>query len=165
MALIRLNNQSISSVTALPSGIDTGKVLQILTSTVTNVTSSSSTTYVDVTGFTMNITPSSSSSKVLVSWNILNGADNYDVSQGIPMLKIVRNSTDIFEYAVQGLFGDFNTCTDTITYLDTPATTSSITYKLQFKRLGGNGVIKFNSIYGQASGTGASTLALYEISN
>jgi hypothetical protein len=27
MALIRLNNQSISSVTALPSGIDTGKVV------------------------------------------------------------------------------------------------------------------------------------------
>jgi len=30
MALVRLNNQSISSVTALPSGIDTGKVLQVV---------------------------------------------------------------------------------------------------------------------------------------
>ena len=30
MALIRLNNQSISSVTALPSGIPTGKILQAL---------------------------------------------------------------------------------------------------------------------------------------
>ena len=163
MALIRLNNQSISSVTALPSGIDTGKVLQVVTTTVTTTTSATSDSYVDVSGFTISITPSSSSSKVLVSWNILNGTDNGSSQQSVPMLKIVRGSTDIYEHAQQGMYANWQTSTDTITYLDSPATTSSITYKLQYKKIGGSGVIKFNSIYAQASGIGASTLALYEI--
>jgi hypothetical protein len=35
MALIKLNNNSISAVSALPSGIDTGKVGQVVQSVLT----------------------------------------------------------------------------------------------------------------------------------
>ena len=42
MALIRLNNQSISSVTALPSGIPTGKIGQVVTATVGSTVSTPS---------------------------------------------------------------------------------------------------------------------------
>jgi len=55
------------------------------------------------------------------------------------------------------------TSTDTITYLDSPSTTSQITYKLQFKKVGSGQTIKFNSIYGQSDGVGASTLTLMEV--
>ena len=140
-----------------------GKVGQVLTSTVTTTTSSTSTSYVDVSGFTMNITPTNTSSKILISWNILNGADNHSTHQGVAQLKILRDSTDIFEHAIQSNYGNWMTSTDTINHLDSPSTTSQITYKLQFKRIGGGQSIKFNSIYGQSEGVGASTLTLMEI--
>lgn len=66
MALIRLNNQSISSVTALPSGVG-GKVLQVLSTTKTDTFSTTSQTPVDITGLSLNITPSSTSSKILIT--------------------------------------------------------------------------------------------------
>ena len=73
MALIRLNNQSLSSVTALPSGITTGSVLQVqstLVDTTSTVSLSAYTggthTYNDITGVSVNITPSSNSSKILL---------------------------------------------------------------------------------------------------
>jgi hypothetical protein len=47
MALIKLNNNSISAVSALPSGIDTGKVGQVVQS-VFNSSSYSSTSFTDI---------------------------------------------------------------------------------------------------------------------
>ena len=66
MALIKLNNQSISAVTALPSSIDVGKVLQVVnvqkdSSFVTS--SSSATDY----GLTCSITPSSASNYIILN--------------------------------------------------------------------------------------------------
>ena len=140
-----------------------GKIGQVVTSTVTTTTSSTSTSYVDVSGFTINITPTNTSSKILLSWNILNGTDNHSTHEGVAKLKILRDSTDIFEHAVQSNYGNWMTSTDTITYLDSPSTTSQITYKLQFKKVGSGQTIKFNSIYGQSDGVGASTLTLMEV--
>lgn len=154
-----------SGVTLSNAGTATGfgKIGQVVNLKVTTTTSSSSTSYVDVSGFTMNITPTSSSSKIFISWNILNGADNANTHAGVGMLKILRDSTNIFEHAVQSNYGNFLTSTDTISQLDSPSTTSQITYKLQFKRIGGGQTIKFNSIYGQSDGDGASTLTLMEV--
>ena len=63
MAIITLNNNSLSGVTALPAGVG-GKVLQILTDTFTGQVSSSSATHSD-TGLEITITPNSSLSKFL----------------------------------------------------------------------------------------------------
>tara|TARA_R100000700_G_C3127269_1_gene113886 strand:+ start:336 stop:848 length:513 start_codon:yes stop_codon:yes gene_type:complete len=152
------------SATASGLGIGgTGKIGQVITSTVTTSTSSTSTSYVDVSGFSMNITPTSSSSKIYLSWNILNGADNHSTHQGVAQLKILRDSTNIFEHAVQSNYGNWMSSTDTINHLDSPSTTSQITYKLQFKRTGGGQAINFNHIYAQSEGVGASTLTLMEV--
>lgn len=64
MALVRLNNQSISSVTALPSGVG-GKVLQVVTGTYADLTSTS-TTFTEFTS--LSITKISASNKVLVGF-------------------------------------------------------------------------------------------------
>ena len=52
-------NASLGAVTALPFG--TGKVLQLLSTSFATNTTSSSSTYADVTGASLSITPSSSS--------------------------------------------------------------------------------------------------------
>ena len=65
MALIKLNNQSISSVTALPAGVG-GKVLQVVTATIQTQQESTSASFVDITGLSVSITPSSTSSKIFV---------------------------------------------------------------------------------------------------
>ena len=70
MAIIKLNNQSISAVTALPAGVG-GKIIQkVINRNTTGVAVTSDGTYVD-TGVTATITPTSSSNKILV--NILYG--------------------------------------------------------------------------------------------
>ena len=70
MAIITLNNNSLSSVTALPAGVG-GKVLQVVHgSTATEVaTSSPSQAQVD-SGLSVSITPSSTSNKILVLLSI-----------------------------------------------------------------------------------------------
>ena len=63
MALIKLNNQSLSNVTS--AGLPSGTVLQVVYAKSTSTTfTSTSSSYADVV--TATITPSSSSSKVLV---------------------------------------------------------------------------------------------------
>jgi len=73
MALIRLNNQSISSVTALPSGVDVGKIGQVVTNTIgssswqTTTTTGSWLNYDDGTSdLELDITPSATSSKIFL---------------------------------------------------------------------------------------------------
>jgi len=68
MAIITLNNNSLSSVTALPAAIPTGKVLQVVLVESTTETAVSSPTnnqtYYSST-LTGNITPTSSSNKIV----------------------------------------------------------------------------------------------------
>jgi len=134
MAIIKLNNQSISSVSALPAGISTGKVLQVVTATDGTGLSSSSTSYVD-TGLSASITPSSSSNKVLVI--VTTGVHGIDTASTTGLkLKLVRDSTDLIE---QSSWGSHPTITyiygqgHCFNYLDSPSSTSSTTYKLQYK--------------------------------
>ena len=91
MAIITLNNNSLSSVTSLPAAIATGKVLQVQTASTQTQVNSTSGTHAD-TGLTCNITPSSTSNKVLIIINQVfakNNADNFIDA------KVLRDSTDI----------------------------------------------------------------------
>ena len=76
MAIIKPNNNTISAITALPAAITTGKVLQVVQSTTTTSVTHS-TTFAD-TGLSATITPSSTSSKILIQ--LSGGAIDYDVS-------------------------------------------------------------------------------------
>ena len=126
-------NASLGAVTALPAGVG-GKVLQVVTATDNTPLSSSSTSYID-TGLSASITPSSSSNKVLVI--VTTGVHGVDTptTQGM-YLKLVRDSTDLIQqnswgshHSINFIYGQghcFN-------YLDSPSSTSSTTYKLQYK--------------------------------
>ena len=140
MAIIKPNNNTISAITALPASITTGKVLQVVTDTKIDTFSTSSTSYTDVTGLSVAITPSSTSSKIFV---MAHAAIDHGDSRTM-MIQLVRGSTALhvgtaasnrpgatfFTHSDQG--GD-NTVhyTGAFQYLDTPNTTSATTYKLQ----------------------------------
>tara|TARA_R100001480_G_scaffold153707_1_gene157262 strand:- start:50 stop:535 length:486 start_codon:yes stop_codon:yes gene_type:complete len=135
MALIKLNNQSISAVSALPSGIDTGKIGQVLQVTHSSDISTTSTSFVD-TGISLAITPSATSSKILVMTDIL--AYTAGGNQGNHMFtKILRGSTDLAERRVmtydQGGSGVEYESNISHMYLDSPSTTSATTYKIQYR--------------------------------
>jgi hypothetical protein len=112
-----------------------GKVLQVVAGTTSTQVSSSITAYAD-TGLTVSITPSSASSKVLVlvTQNGLMRSSNS--SNNAIFLKLLRGATDIAQMFDTGLYTDtallVTGFSGSLSYLDSPATTSSTTYKTQF---------------------------------
>ncbi len=126
---------SASSLTA--SQMPTGSVLQVLQTTKTDTFSSTSASWVDVTGLSVTITPSSSSNKILVTGVMVLGQD----SGNIWAVRLLRNGTLINAGDASGSAGRglMNAGYSTVhaenpvpfTFLDSPATTSACTYKLQ----------------------------------
>ena len=99
MAIIRLNNQSISSVTALPSGIDTGKVLQMKSVNSSTTVSVSSETYVTLDSMSITFSPVSASSIILFQHSFSCNFDHVNSNQGI-RVKLRDNTVGADEFAV-----------------------------------------------------------------
>jgi hypothetical protein len=112
-----------------------GKVLQVVAGTTSTQVSNSTTTYAD-TGLTVSITPSSSSSKVLVLVTQNGLQRSSGSSNNAIFLKLLRGATDIAQIFDTGLYTDtallLTGFSGSLSYLDSPATTSSTTYKTQF---------------------------------
>jgi len=121
------------AVTGLSKGsLPTGSVLQVVSATYATEVTNSTTTYAD-TGLTASITPTSATSKilVLVSQPTFKGAGNTDSATNIRLLRGATN-LGVLGYAL-GYTGTSlgNSVPASISYLDSPATTSSTTYKTQ----------------------------------
>ena len=113
-----------------------GKILQVVSATTTTETGNATTTYAD-TNLSASITPTLSSSTILVMVH-QNGVGKTPASSANAIfLKLVRGSTDIATFADNGLYTNsalqLTGTTASIAYVDSPATTSSTTYKTQFK--------------------------------
>lgn len=116
-----------------------GKVLQVVSATTTTLTTIATTTLTDTT-ITATITPTASTSKILV---IISGQVVHYRSSGASAVgaKVLRGSTSIGDYAGTGWSAVFATSATSslsggggsfsFNYLDSPATTSATTYKLQ----------------------------------
>jgi hypothetical protein len=111
-----------------------GKVLQVQSSIRSTETVTTNGSYVD-TGLQVNITPSSTSSKILV---MIGHGMNYTSSGTEVKFRLKRDSTQLTEYVVN-LDGTASTGGSSIMYLDTPNTTSQVTYYDQFHRSNGSG--------------------------
>lgn len=115
-----------------------GKVLQVVSATATAHFSTTSTSYVDWTGMSVSITPSSATSKILVIANFYGGMN---ASLSVGRLKLVRDSTDLgigtggssanMNHLFTSSSDDRITNPGAVTYLDSPSSTSALTYKLQ----------------------------------
>jgi hypothetical protein len=126
------------------SALPVGSVLQVVSSTKTDTASSTSATFVDVSGLSVSITPTSSSSKFLIHLHVAFGF----VNDAYPAVRLMRDSTAIAQGTgatgnqVNITLGGFATAFSSsneykmefasITHLDSPATASAITYKAQF---------------------------------
>ena len=140
MALIKLNNQSLTAVTSLPAAISTGKVLQVQSSTKTTESTTTNGSYVD-TGLQVNITPSSTSSKILV---MIGHGMNFTSSGTEAKFRLKREigatATELTQFVIN-LDGTGSTGGSSIAYLDTPNTTSQCIYYDQFHRSNGSGTV------------------------
>ncbi len=133
-------NISGSSLT----GIDTGKIIQVVQTEKTDTWSTTSDfVFSDVTGLAVTITPSSSSNKVLVLVDVVASGDLWAT-----YIKLLRGSTEIgntatgmqsnqachfSSYVTNGSDSNTNGFTHQHTrqILDSPNTTSATTYKIQ----------------------------------
>lgn len=149
------SGQSIPKA-ALPAG----SVLQVVQTQYSTQIANSTNTFTD-TGLTANITPTSATSKILVLATVnglekSNGNNNNSVG-----LKLVKNATDLSSYLVYAGWTNsiFSLITPSgvINYLDSPATTSSTTYKVQFRN-----EQNASAVYVQSSGS-ISFIVLMEI--
>lgn len=145
-----------------------GKVLQVVQGTTSTQTTIATTTYTD-TGITATITPSSATSKILImiSAQTYTGLTSPNTSAWVDSkARIMRDSTAILTNGlVQQIEGSTSTMSivgmNSFVYLDSPASTSAITYKLQAGRVSGNNQ---NVRYQESTNGGStSTITLLEI--
>jgi len=162
MPLIKLNaTQGLTGTLPAVSGanltnIDGGKVLQIQHQEITTTVETSSSSFTD-TGFTLAITPSATSSKILCVVN-LQSIGKASSTLSAMSVRIVRTSTDIGRSTnIMYSAGASRYETASIVKLDSPSTTSATTYKVTFKNRESNAV-HFNAYTGDTS-----TFTLYEI--
>ena len=116
------------------------RVLQVVSTAKTDTFSATSTSYTDITGLSVSITPTSADSKVLVFCDM-----NISVSGDIAAsFQLVRGSTaialgDAAGSRTRATFGlspaaaVANTVSGGFNFLDSPATTSATTYKVQLR--------------------------------
>ena len=191
MAQTLINNLSYSTLDAtklsgnLPAisgasltGISGGKVGQVLSTKITGFPSTSSQPWVDISGFSVSITPTSTSSKVYVTANLFYGntvqtSNNY--------FKLLRDSTDINICDAissnrraggglrlnQGGQDAYTIYPIVMSVLDSPSTTSATTYKVQWGHNAGTGYLNRPGTQAGTndlgSNNGVSTITVMEI--
>ena len=116
-----------------------GAILQVVQTFKNDSFSTTSTSYVDITGFSVTITPSSTSNKIL----LLNFAGlSTDGNSSVQYINLLRGSTAIAQPSVSTGFSSTatmfpqsisNMISWSYSFLDSPSTTSATTYKWQIK--------------------------------
>ena len=122
------------------TGVSAGKILQVVQTVKTNSFTTPSASLVDITGLSVSITPSSASNKILVMFTC-----NCGNWTGGTLIQLYRDASAIATgtsgssrngtgNASAGYASVDNRSTNqpvNFIYLDSPSTTSSVTYKLQ----------------------------------
>ena len=128
-----INNASLDSVTALPSGIDTGKVVQVQQTKLTTSASHNTNSYASF-GLDVNITPTSASNTILL---LVNAYISSDTQTGNNYYELRRGSTTIISDTViripqegQSVYRFYNLV---FNWIDSPATISQIQYNVRMR--------------------------------
>lgn len=141
----------LTNATGLPkAALPAGSVLQVVQSTYTTVSSGNNNTGNGLndfgdSGLTVSITPTSATSKILVFGTLAACIQQYTYERVVN--RLLRNSTVILAGAAAGNRPQTISATTrsssygidniSFSYLDSPATTSSTTYKMQIAAAGG----------------------------
>ena len=129
------NLSTVNMASGVSPGTGMGKVLQVKHYSDNSSTATTSGAY-QSTGVSIDITPSSTSNKILI---IASGPVYAASTTGEPHLTIFRDSTDLATNATAGFSDSFNNAgaiieNTTIHFLDSPSTTSQITYEIKLRR-------------------------------
>ena len=167
-----IQGQTTAANVKLPAGC----VLQVLSTTKTDTFTTSSAGPIDITGLSVSITPKYATSKILVMFDVhIVGNDS---GTG---LRLLRGSTNLALGDASGsrarmtAIGFYSNATSpnyysggqtSMSFLDSPSTTSATTYKLQAQCLSTNGIninmSRYDTDNGNAS-RGSSTITVMEI--
>lgn len=113
------------------------RVLQVVSTTKTDTFTSTSTSYTDVTGLSVSITPSNAASKVLVIVQIgtmsINGTgfNNFQIVRGATAIAVGDAAGSRTRSSFGASYGNNFAAPGGMLHLDSPATTSATTYKVQ----------------------------------
>ena len=133
------------------TGFGGGKVLQVVSDTSTTAVATTSTSFIDI-GLELSITPSSASNKIFLLYtgiNETNGASKYCE------LQMLRDATQLAIRRALSVANGYYAL-NSISKLDSPNTTSAITYKMQGNA--GDGTVCVFNILGYLG-----TLTAFEI--
>ena len=173
MSQIKVN--SIIPVAGVPTG-GGGGIIQIKQTVKTDSFTTSSSSLVDITGFSVDITPTSTSSKILIFVGIGIAANS---TSSATCFALLRGSTNLTSNTSGG-FADLSNCfasvggggisdndrktlSPSIMFLDSPSTTSATTYKVQM--LASDGSTGYFNQWGQNTDQAAvSTITVMEVS-
>ena len=162
----QLRVDKILPVDGAPTSGGGGIVQMVMTSSINSGSqfSTGSGSFVDVTGYNCTITPKFSTSKILITSNPIMLLNNGSGNSQRVALKLLRGSTSIFEqedfasHQVDGasaVYIDYLGMALYHQHLDSPGTTSAVTYKIQIRQHAGGG-----TTYVQAN----SSMCLMEVS-
>ena len=153
--------ESADFAAGVPSASDlpAGTVLQVVSATYSTETSSSSSSWAD-TGLTATITPTASSSKIMIFATFSEVYKTNSNGNNSVGLKLLKNGSDLIPMTNATLYtgsATNNQGSAAFSYLDSPASTSALTYKVQFRNL-----VTASAVLVQSNGM-PSTLTLMEI--
>ena len=158
----------------LPSG-SSGGIIQIKSTHITAAFTTQSETYTDITGHSVTITPTRADSKILIDYRVswMHTSSNSATAS----LRLLRGSTVIGNDATTddrmgilllSLDSTQNMSNSGFNYLDSPATTSATTYKMQIHLDGSGGsggnIFGINHYPPNDNYRGTSSMTAYEIS-
>ena len=143
MSTLRFNTwQNTGGTDVANSTLGTGKILQVAYAQTASAFSTTSTSYVDVDGLSVSITPRSASSTILLMFAASASALS---SNQLVDFQLDRNGTAIpgggtYDALINAQFianVGWEIKYPAVNYVDSPATTSALTYKIQVKTSSG----------------------------
>jgi len=167
------NGSKYKAFASMGTATTSGSILQVVSTTKTDTFTTTSTSYTDLTGLSLSITPASTSSLVLVQCQI-----NHTVSGDIAATyQLVRGSTAIglgdaagsrtrATFGFSPASGIAQTVQGGFIFLDTPSTTSATTYKVQLRT--NSGTLSINRTQADTDNStnyrSISTITAFEVS-
>jgi len=134
-----------------------GNIIQVVQTVKDNSFHTTSSSMTDITGMSVDITPTSASNKILINVSLYYGGDN----AAIAAINLLRGSTITAQGAAlsnatrcsfavgteSGTNAEYYLRSASYQYLDSPSTTSTTTYKLQAATLNANFTFIINTPY------------------
>ena len=155
MALTKVTGAGIGTVTNqfVDANMASGSVLQVVSNHITSQHSTSTTGEEDITDMNVTITPSSTSSKILILVQMIVGSgqdtgNHYTLKRGSTAVGVgsTDGSRTQVSFGFDGGNSDSNRATTlSFHHLDSPNTTSATTYKIQGKESDVNANCTVNS--------------------